>query len=177
MTTPCAAVPLPGGKPSPLGETLMSHAAISSGVIGLPRSGPAAKALVVASASAASAAPSSRVDMLHLPVAVDSPARGTVVVLADERGDGPNVLALATLGHDLRARRLHVSRLVPRAALQDRRAAVPAPWNAEAGERLGEHGLLQCSFCPTPAAVGGNHHPGDAAVARISDAGDLVEPA
>src|SRR5438270_5338865 len=105
MTAPCADVPLPRGKPSPPGRTLMSHAAISSGVIGSPRPGPAAKALVVASASAASAATSSRVDMLHLAAAVDSPARRTVVVLADERGDGPNVLALATLGNDLRARR------------------------------------------------------------------------
>src|SRR5689334_8339320 len=132
IAAPCAAVPLPGGKPSPLGETLMSQAAISSAVIGLPRSGPAAKAPVAASAAAASAAPSSRVDMFHLAVALDSPARRAVVVLADECRDGLGALALATLGDDLRARRLRVSRLVPRAALQDRGAAVPAPRNAEA---------------------------------------------
>src|SRR5205807_10625372 len=123
-----------------------------------------AKAFAVAGASAASAATSSRVDMLHLAAAVDSPARRPVVVLADERGDGPNVLALATLANDLRARRLHVSRLVPRAALQDRGTAVPAPWNAEAGECLGEHRLLEHGLRPAAAAVGGNHHAGDAAV-------------
>src|SRR5437016_11355786 len=124
MAAPCAGVPLPGGKPSPLGETLMSQAAISAGVMGLPSSGPVAKAPVAA--TAAMAATSSRVHMLYLAVAIDSPARRPVVVLADERRDGPNVLALAALGHDLRARRLHISRLVPRAALQDCGTAVPA---------------------------------------------------
>ena len=36
MRAPCADVPLPGGRPPPSGETLMSQAAISAGLTGFP---------------------------------------------------------------------------------------------------------------------------------------------
>src|SRR5215472_16004463 len=52
--SPCAAVPLPGGRPVPTGRMKMSHALKSGGAIGLPRMGvsparaaPAAKASAV----------------------------------------------------------------------------------------------------------------------------------
>ena len=39
---PCAAVPLPGGNPVPSGMMVMSQAAISASVIGLPSFGASA---------------------------------------------------------------------------------------------------------------------------------------
>src|SRR4051812_48108136 len=140
---PCAGVPPPSGSPVPSGWMLMSQAAISAGVIGLPRLGPAAAAAPAPRASARNAARESlRVDMLHLPFRVDRPARRPVVVLADERRDRRRPRALAALGDDLRARRLHVAGIVPGAALEHRRPAVPAPQGAEARERLRQHRLL-----------------------------------
>src|SRR5258706_259523 len=64
---------------------------------------------------------------------------------------------------------------VPGAALQHYRAAVPAPGHAKARERLRQHRLLQLRRRPAPAAVGGHQHFRDAAVARIGDAGNLIQ--
>src|SRR5712692_2032653 len=103
MREPCAGVPLPGGRPEPSGRMLISQAAISAGEIGCPRLGAWAKGPLEPRASAMStAAPHSlRVHMFHLPVALDAPTRGAVVVLAREARHGRDGLDLATLGDDL----------------------------------------------------------------------------
>src|SRR5882672_11973839 len=90
MRAPSAGVPLPGGRPVPSGRMLMSHAAISAGLIGFPRFGAWAKAAleVRASASTTMCPRSLRVYMLDLPIAIDRPTRDGVVVLAWEAGYG-----------------------------------------------------------------------------------------
>src|SRR3989442_15448487 len=105
MRAPWAEVPLPGGKPVPSGEMLMSQAAISAGAIGFPRFGPSAKAALEPSASARTTAGlrSLGVNMGDLPPAADRPARDAVVVLPREGRAGPARLGLAALGHDLGA--------------------------------------------------------------------------
>src|SRR2546425_11080769 len=159
MRAPWAEVPLPGGKPVPSGEMLMSQAAISAGSIGFPRFGPSAKAALEPRASARTTAElrSLGVNMGALPLAVDRPARDAVVVLAREGRDGRDRFGLAALGHDLGAGRLRVAGLVPRAVLQDCRPAIPVPGHAEAGKSLAQHRRLQRRLPPALTAIGRNH--------------------
>src|SRR2546427_1334444 len=138
MRAPCAGVPPPTGRPVPSGWILMSQAAISAGSSGVPRFGPAEKAALEARPNARTMPGSLCVDMFHLPFAVDRPAGEAVVVLVRESQHVRDLLGLAALGHELGAGRLRVAGLVPRAALQDRRTAVPPPRHAEPGKRLGE---------------------------------------
>src|SRR5882672_902030 len=158
---PCAAVPLPAGKPVPSGRMLMSQAVMSASEIRAPSPGVCASGLSV--------------DMFDLPFAVDRPTREAVVVLVGEAERIRRFPGLAALGDELGAQRLHAAGLVPGAALQYHRPAVPAPGHAEARERLGQHRLLQRGLAPALAAVGRHQHLGYSAVARIGDAGDLVE--
>src|SRR5260221_4153366 len=151
---PCAGVPPPIGRPVPSGWMLMSHAAMSAGSIGVPRFGPAAKAALDPRPSARATAGSLCVDMFHLPFAVDRPAGEAVVMLVREGQHVRDFVGLAALGHELGAGRLHVAALVPGAALQYGRAAVPAPGHAEPGKGLGERRRLQRRLRPTLAAVG-----------------------
>src|SRR2546430_4662409 len=122
MGAPWAGVPLPGGKPVPSGKMLMSQAVISAGSIGLPRFGAWAKAALEPRESARTKAVIGilRINMFDLPLVVDRPARGAVIVLARKGRYGRDLCRLAAQSHDLGARRLHVAGLVPRAALQDR---------------------------------------------------------
>src|SRR6185436_5075028 len=117
MAAPCAAVPLPGGNPAPSGMTLMSHAAVSAAVSGLPRRGPsAAQAEPAHTASAHAQATSLCIDMPDLPAAVDRPARDGVAMLVGKREHRRRRLQLAAVRDEFRAQRLRVPRLVPRAA-------------------------------------------------------------
>src|SRR5262249_38858433 len=107
----------------------MSQRPMSASEIGLPSpvfsaaAVPAGKA--VATRRTASAL---RVDMLDLPFAVDRPAGDAVVMLVWECERRRHRLAgLAALGDEVGAQRLHVSGLIPGAALQDRRLPIPAP--------------------------------------------------
>src|SRR5213594_2702782 len=113
--------------------------------------------------------------MFHLPFGVNRPARETVVMLVREAEDPRDLLGFSALGDELRAGRLHVAGFVPRAALQYRRSAVPAPGHAEPGEGLGEHRRLQRGFSPALAAVCGDYYLRYPSVARIRDARDFVE--
>src|SRR2546426_792334 len=150
MREPSAGVPLPGGRPEPSGMMLISQAAISAGEIGFPRLGPWAKAALEPRMranrhmTAALNVICLGINMFHLPRAVDAPARGAVVVLAGEARHARHRLGLAASGDDLSAGRLHIARLIPRAALQDRRPAIPAPGYAEPRESLGQYRFLQC---------------------------------
>src|SRR5262249_42165286 len=134
---------------------LMSHALISASEIGFPSPGGSAS-----DGSAAKASASRRegvalsIDMLDLSLVVDRPAWGAVVVLVGDPERVGALRALAALGDELRAQRLRVSRLIPGAALQDRRLPIPAPRRAEAGKRLGLYRLLQRRLRPALAAVG-----------------------
>src|SRR5262245_8535740 len=177
MRAPWAGVPLPGGKPVPSGWMLMSQAAISLGVIGLPRFGllPDAALEPRANAQATAVLQTLCVNMLHLPLAVDRPARDAVVVLVRKRQDGWDLLRLAALRDERGAGRLHVPGLVPCAPGRSRVPTVPSPRYADPRESLGQHRLLQRSFAPAFAAVGRNHDLRDPPGARIGDAGDLVE--
>src|SRR5260221_2636231 len=146
---PCAGVPPPIGRPVPSGWMLMSDGGMSAGWSGVPRFGPAAKAAPDPRPSARAMAGSLCIDMLHLPFAVDRPAGEAVVVLVREGQHVRDLLGLAALGHELGAGRLHVAALVPRAALQYGRAAVPAPGPAEPGKGLGERRRVKRPLCPT----------------------------
>src|SRR3954447_16972198 len=77
---PSAGVPLPAGKPLPSGRMLMSHAATSACVIGLPRFGPSARASPALKTIAITIPPQtrSRVNMFDLSLGVDRPARDAV---------------------------------------------------------------------------------------------------
>src|SRR5690242_14996407 len=119
--SPCAGVPPPAGKPVPSGRMLMSHGAMSAGSIGLPRLGPSATAAPEPSVTAsANAWRGLGVNMLHLPFAVDRPAREAVVVLVREAEDPRDVPGFSALGDKLCAGRLHVAGFIPRTALQYR---------------------------------------------------------
>src|SRR5690348_9890107 len=141
MGAPWAGVPLPGGKPVPSGKMLMSQAAISAGSIGFPRFGAWAKAALEPRESARTKAVIGilRINMFDLPLVVDRPARGAVIVLARKSRYGRDFRRLAAQGHDLSARRLHVAGLVPRAALQYSGTTLPAPRYAKASEGLAVH--------------------------------------
>src|SRR6266436_9073496 len=120
---------------------LISQAPMSAGSMGLPRLGPSAAAAPAARVSASQMAEITplRVDMLDLPCAVDRPAGDGVEVLVKNCRDWRDRLQLAALGDKLGAGRLHVTGLVPCAALQDCGTAIPAPRHAEAGEGLAQH--------------------------------------
>src|SRR5215475_9734119 len=171
MRAPCAGVPAPGGKPVPSGATLISHAAISAGSIGLPRPGPSADAAPAAKKSVSPTAGDILlgVDMFDLPVAIDAPAGDGVEVLIQHRPDRRNCPQLTAVGDEFGSGRLHVAGIVPGAALQGRRPAVPTPGHAEAGEGLAEHRLRQTRFGPAFTAVGRNHDLGNPAGAGVSD--------
>src|SRR4030095_16891199 len=177
MGAPWAGVPLPGGKPVPSGKMLMSQAVISAGSIGFPRFGAWAKAALEPKESARTKVVIEilRIDMFHLPIALDRPGRDAVVVLTREARYRANLRSFATRGHDLGAGQLHVAGLVPRAALQDRRAAIPVPGHPEPGESLAMHRFLQRCLSPALAAISRHHDLRNPAVARIGDAGTLVE--
>src|SRR5436190_17697004 len=81
--SPCFGVPLPGGRPTPSGPMLMSHAAISSGVATRPRFGlSAANAMadVVARIEPAMRR-ALRIDMLHLAFVGNGPGRDRIGVI------------------------------------------------------------------------------------------------
>src|SRR6266446_9868953 len=153
---------------------LMSQAAISAVSMGLPRLGPAARQPKL-TANINRPPVSLRVDMAYRPRAVDRPAGHAVVVLAREGRDRRDFRSLPPHRDDLGARGLRVARLVPCAALQYGRAAIPAPGDTEPRKGLAQHRFVQGRLRPAQAAVGRDHHFGNAAVARISDAGYLVE--
>src|SRR5262245_35246636 len=110
---------------------------MSSSVMFLPRPGVSASAVPVLNASSAKERMRLRVDMFDLPFAVDAPTGDAVVVLVRERERARDrSFGLTACGDEFRAGRLHVAGLVPGAALQHDRLAVPAPGHAEADEGL-----------------------------------------
>src|SRR6266436_7026485 len=157
MAAPCVDVPLPGGRPLPSGPMLMSHKASSASLTGLPSPGKSAATAVAAPPSASArgmtTARRSTVDMLDLPFVIGGPARDDVHVPHREGGHRKVDFRLAALGEHLGAGRLHVAGLVPGAALQHDRLAVPAPGHAEPGERLAEHRCVERCLRPALAAV------------------------
>src|SRR5262252_11162506 len=155
---------------------LMSQSARSASLTGFPRPGPSpATAALAKSDTATASARLLPIDMLCLPLIVDGPGGDDVHVSHREGGHRNVDLGLAAFGEHLGARRLHIAGLVPGAALQHDRLAVPTPGHAEAGERLAQHRLLQRGLRPALAAIGRDHHARDAAVAGIGEAGDLIE--
>ena len=69
--------------------------------------------------------------------------------------------------------RLHVARLVDRAAHEKSLTTVPVPDMPEAGGALGEDGLLKLSRRPVASAVRAHLHPRDASPAAPREASDL----
>src|SRR4029077_14525581 len=175
MAAPCVGVPLPAGSPTPSGPMLMSQAAKSFGATGCPNFCP----------SAAKAAPqpnesTSRmmvlcIDMAHLTIGIRRPTRDCIEVAGQDRGYGRDSFGLTALSYERRPRRLNVAGLVRRTALQDRRLTTPVPRDAEPRERLAQHGRIEHSQCPALTAVGRVFDLVDRAIARIGEAGNLVE--
>ena len=98
-----------------------------------------------------------------------------VVVLVGEAEHVRQFLGFAARGDEIGAQRLRFAGLVPGAAGQHRRLAVPTPRHAKAREGFGIDRPVDRGFAPALAAVGGNHNLVDAAVAGIGDAGNLVK--
>src|SRR5438270_627263 len=145
----------------------MSHGARSAGAIGWPNCGACALAMTApASSSAALKTTDLHIRIGRLPLVVDAPGLDGVEVV---------VAAQTALGDELRARGLHQAGIVGGAALQLRRAAVPLPSGAEAGERLRQHRIVEHRRRPGLAAVGRDLDRPDGAVAGPGKAGDLVE--
>src|SRR5579883_2306038 len=153
MAAPCAAVPLPGGRPLPSGPMLMSQSASSASLIGLPSPGRSAAFAAAAQprqspTDMATVKKCSAVNMLDLPVVVHRPARDHIHMPHWECRDRSVDLRLAALGEHLAAGRLHVASLVPRAALQHHRLTVPAPGHAKPRQSLAEHRFNKGGLCP-----------------------------
>src|ERR1700730_4792073 len=147
---------------------LMSQAAMSAAVTGLPNCGPSA-APAGATAMTSIAAPRARRSSKHiarLPGLIDLPAGDGIVVV---------VAAQAPIGDELRARGLHHAGVVGGAALQHGGTAVPLPGGAEAGQRLGQDRVLQGRWCEALPAIGRDLDLPDAAVAGPGQARNLVK--
>src|SRR5260370_41875650 len=131
MAAPCAAVPLPGGRPLPSGPMLMSHRARSASVTGLPSPGRSAATAVAAPPSASArgmtTARRSTVDMLDLPFVIGSPARDDVHVPHRESGHRNVDFGLAALREHLGAAPLHTACPLPSPSLHHHPLPVPAP--------------------------------------------------
>src|SRR5215470_11627584 len=158
MAAPWAGVPLPAGRPLPSGPMLMSHSARSASLTGFPS--PGVSAAIAAPATNTSETASAKrlaIDMLYLPFVVDRPAGDDVHVSHRESGHRNIDLGLAALCEHVGAGRLHIAGLVPGPALQHHRLAVPAPGQAEPGQRLGEHRRVECRLGPALAAIGRDH--------------------
>src|SRR3954469_18363711 len=122
MAAPCAEVPLPLGSPVPSGRMWISHAARSAWFKAVPRFGPAANA-----GAASKTKRRLGIDMAHASVRINGPARDAGLVLAREAKRRRSARRLAALRDAPRGGRLPVALVVPGAALQYRRAAVPLP--------------------------------------------------
>src|SRR5512134_3954669 len=125
----------------------MSQPAISCALAGLPNpyrafAGAAANDTSVALAAIAIAATrpqstrcaSRDLDIAHLARRIDAPRLDRVVVIDRTRAAHRAKLAVG---------RLHVTRVVDDARLQQRGTAVPVPVDAKAGKRLRMHRLLE----------------------------------
>src|SRR5262249_81726 len=134
---------------------LMSQGARSAGVIGCPNLGAsAASATLRLSASAVVKASISRIDMAHLALVINPPARDGIAVLHRERRDVRRTPRRAALGDECLSCRLHVAGLVCRTALQDHGATIPVPWNTEASECFAQNRRLHRRLRPALATVG-----------------------
>src|SRR5262249_46503471 len=136
---------------------LMSQGARSVGAIGCPNLGAsAAPATLGPSASARPMTSFSSIDMAHLAVGIDPPARDGVAVLHGERSPVGRPPRRPALGNERFPRRLYVAGFIGRTALQDHRPPVPLPCH---------NGLLQCRLGPTLASVGRDLDLADPAIA------------
>src|SRR5207302_1474743 len=129
------AVPLPEGRPVPSGITVRSHGAKSAAEIGVPRLGLSAPAAGVNSSAAITVVVTIDclgINMAHLAHAVDAPARDGIEVMTGEIGPLARRFGFTAQSDEFSARRLHVARFIPGAALENRRGAIPVPRHAKA---------------------------------------------
>src|SRR5712672_4043117 len=166
MASPWIAVPRPGGRPTPSGPMLMSHAAMSAGAIGCPNCGAWARAADAIVSIDMQTAMRLSVNIAGLPLLVDAPTCDGVVVVDPTQ---------AALGRELRTRWLHHAGVVSGATLQHGGTAVPLPRCAEAHGRLWQDRALQSRRRPASSAVGRHFDLPDAAVARPGEPGNFVE--
>src|ERR1700748_3824393 len=102
----------------------------------------------------------------HLAIGGDAPRPHRIVVIE---------VVFATDGEQLGETRLHIAGFIRRAALDDRRLAVPMPRQAEARQRARQDRRLQLRFLPGLAAVDRDVDPLDLAASAPGDAGDLAK--
>src|SRR6516164_950031 len=102
---------------------------MSASEIGAPSRGESAAASGATLSANARRAGAMRlgIDMLDLALAADTPARDRIVVLIGEGRDVRDRPGLPAQGDELGAEWLGIARLVPGAALQNDRLAVPPP--------------------------------------------------
>src|SRR3984885_15860689 len=136
----------------------MSQALMSASEICVPRCGvSAANAADEARTSATrrAAAPGLNVDMLDLPGALNPPGGDAVVVLVGKAEHVGHFLGLPAHGNKVGAQRLHGAGIIPGAAGDDGRLAVPAPRHGKARERFWADRTFDRGFRPVFAVVGG----------------------
>src|SRR5512143_1207508 len=138
MSLPLAAVPLPGGRPRPSGNTVRSMALILSSPAGLPIRACWPKAATLSSAMLTNL--NALCNMRHAPVGTDVPGLDLIVVIAE---------IAAAHGQHLVSGWLQITGFIGGARLQRRRAAIPSPGHAEPREGLGEACLLQFGVLPS----------------------------
>src|SRR5258708_10661134 len=176
IAAPCSTVPLPGGKPAPLGSMSMSHSARSAAVIGFPRFGlsPCATPMARTAVHNIDAKSVLRVRMGDLPLGVDRAADDGVEMMVLEPQHRGHRRQLAAGRNELRARGLGIAALVPGATLQDGRSPAPAPRHAESRKRHAQHRLLKGGLRPARPAVSRDLHAGERALPGIDTARELV---
>src|SRR5262249_42989030 len=122
----------------------MSQAAMSAGASGFPRLGVCAHANfeVRTRTNTRRWRVSLRVYMPTLAVTIDRPARDRVEMFVREGGYCWTFGHFTAYCNNLGSGWLHITRLIPRAALQHGRPAVPSPRRPKPGECLVEHRYL-----------------------------------
>src|SRR3954469_25141313 len=147
---PSRTLPLPFGKPAPLGGMLMSKRAIRSSVAGSPSAGPltvVAGGVAQAARAKSAMAACLRVDIFHAPVGFHRQRDDRVVVET----------VVGRVARDpLLARRLHATFLIGGAALQHRRLSGPLPRHAKAHEAARALFAIELGLAPRRAAVAGH---------------------
>src|SRR5580704_459971 len=155
----------------------MSQGLMSGSLTGLPRCGLSAAYATEAKASATRRATARglNIDMFDLPGILNSPRREAVVVLVGKAEHVGHFLGLAAHRDEIGAQRLHGAGIVPGAAGQSRRLAVPAPRHRKTRECSRADRAFHRRFAPALAAVGGDQNLFDAPGAGIGDTRNLVK--
>src|SRR5262245_8885110 len=121
---------------------LMSQAAKSCGDMGCPNFCPSAAVAVPQPRERVSRtidAVLSCIDMAHLAIGVDCPARNRIEMTGENCGHGRQSFGLTAFRYECRPGRLNVAGLIRRTALQDCGLPAPVPRHSESSKGLAQY--------------------------------------